>query len=82
MELTMNCLDCAAHKIIRDPDPHDWFCDDDVANVCTLTPNPDQDTKSIYPSKRSEYRAITVACRPYNIRKESEQPDWCPKLNN
>lgn len=21
---------------------------------------------------------ITVACRPYNIRKESEIPKWCP----
>ena len=24
---------------------------------------------------------ITVACRPYNKRKECETPEWCPLLN-
>lgn len=22
---------------------------------------------------------ITVACRPYNIKKECDTPNWCPK---
>jgi hypothetical protein len=61
---TTNCIDCSSHEVIRDPDPDDWFCDDDVAVVCNL----------------SDRRRITCACRPYNIKKESETPDWCPKL--
>ena len=23
-------------------------------------------------------RTVTVACRPYNTRKESARPEWCP----
>jgi len=30
-----NCLDCAFHKILHDPDPDDWFCDDDMKIHCT-----------------------------------------------
>src|SRR4051812_3276113 len=30
------CIGCKHHEVIADPDPHDWFCDDDVAVVCTL----------------------------------------------
>ena len=29
-----------------------------------------------------ENKDITVACRPYNKRKECKIPDWCPLLNN
>ena len=25
-------------------------------------------------------KEITCACRPYNIKKESEIPDWCPLI--
>ena len=56
-----NCLDCPKHHIAPDPDPHDWFCDDDVKVVCD-----------------EARRNVTVACRLYNIRKESEIPEWCP----
>jgi len=31
-----NCLDCPYHKVLPDPDPDDWFCDDDVKVVCVL----------------------------------------------
>ena len=58
-----NCTNCSAHKVLPDPDPHDWFCDDDVKVVCT----------------EANYKQITCACRPYNIKKECETPDWCPK---
>lgn len=29
-----NCIDCPFHTVERDPDPHDWFNDDDVKVVC------------------------------------------------
>ena len=25
-----NCIDCSSHQVLPDPDPNDWFCDDDV----------------------------------------------------
>jgi len=61
-----NCIDCEFHKVERDPDPHDWFNDDDVKVICTKT-------------KRKK-NTITVACRPHHVRKESSIPDWCPLL--
>jgi hypothetical protein len=30
-----SCVECASHKVELDPDPFDWFCDDDVKVVCT-----------------------------------------------
>jgi hypothetical protein len=68
-----NCMDCEHHQEVRDPDPDDWFCDDDVAVLCTVT-KPRKD--SGFP-----YRVITCACRPYNTRKECDIPDWCPLRN-
>lgn len=56
-----NCMDCPFHKIMADPDPNDWFNDDDEKIVCTKI-----------------NKNITTACRPYNRRKESEIPEWCP----
>lgn len=32
-----NCTKCPSHEISRDPDPHDWFCDDDVKVQCKIT---------------------------------------------
>lgn len=32
-----NCTKCPAHVVQSDPDPHDWFCDDDVKVVCKHT---------------------------------------------
>lgn len=60
-----NCIDCPFHKVESDPDPDDWFCDDDVKVVCTKAK-----------------KDITVACRPYNTRKESSTPKWCPLLKS
>ena len=56
-----NCMDCPLHRVLADPDPYDWFCDDDVKIYCTKA-----------------QRNIAVACRPYNDRKESKVPIWCP----
>jgi hypothetical protein len=59
-----NCQDCPHHENRMDPDPDDWFCDDDMKVVCLKTSRKDNE--------------ITCACRPYNLRKESEVPKWCP----
>ncbi len=74
----MNCMDCEHHLVIPDPDPSDSFCDDDMAIVCTLTPNPKLNPGSQHKADQSEYRAVMVAIRPYNLRKEGDTPDWCP----
>jgi hypothetical protein len=73
------CIDCNEHRVIKDPDPNDWFCDDDVAVVCTLMGNTKRDLDSKYLAERNEFRCITVGCRPYNIKKETVVPEWCPK---
>jgi hypothetical protein len=63
MKLPLSCIDCAFHRVAPDPDPLDWFCDDDVAVLCASTNN----------------KPATVACRPYNARKETAPPPrWCP----
>lgn len=28
------CINCPSHEVLPDPDPYDWFCDDDVKVVC------------------------------------------------
>lgn len=73
-----NCTDCPFHYVINDPDPDDWFCDDDVAVVCAKTKNDKQDNASKYASSRQFFKPITVSCRPYNVKKESATPEWCP----
>ena len=57
-----NCMDCPHHEVQCDPDRDDWFCDDDEKVLCGLAGN----------------KEITVACRPYNKRKECNIPHWCP----
>lgn len=73
-----NCMECPHHETIADPDPLDWFCDDDKAVVCRKTPNPSRDLASQYLSDRHVYRASARSCRPYNVGKEAVTPEWCP----
>lgn len=56
-----NCLDCPHSEIQADPDPNDWFCDDDQKVVC-----------------KKARKNITIAARPYQLRRECEVPKWCP----
>jgi hypothetical protein len=70
-----SCVDCPHHRIERDPDPHDSFCSDDVKVRCDLS----RVVSSGYYEKEPY---VTVACRPYNTRKETPIPDWCPLLTN
>ena len=68
-----NCMDCPHHRILADPDPFDWFCDDDVKVRCELSRS-SENHGGFY--AKEPY--VTVACRPYNTRKECEAPKWCP----
>jgi hypothetical protein len=34
VEYVSNCMDCPHHQVVADPDPTDWFCDDDIAVLC------------------------------------------------
>jgi hypothetical protein len=68
--LPVSCMKCPHHKVVRDPDPDDWFCDDDCAVLCTLEAPPKK--------SRFEHQAVTTACRPYNTEKETTPvPNWC-----
>ena len=74
------CLRCPNHEVIPDPDPDDWFNDDDVAVVCNLVPNPDMDPKARRYSVRQSRRCVTSSCRPNSqmIAEQSAIPSWCP----
>lgn len=30
-----SCIECSFHRVLPDPDPDDWFCDDDVKVICS-----------------------------------------------
>jgi len=79
-DLVDTCLRCPNHEVIPDPDPDDWFNDDDVAVVCNLVPNPDMDPKSRRYSGRQSRRCVAPSCRPTRqaIAEESAIPSWCP----
>ena len=57
-----NCLECPHHSIESDPDPDDWFCDDDQKVVCK------KNDKTISGGLRPHEikRFVTTV------------PDWCP----
>lgn len=71
------CMDCPHHQTVADPDKLDWFCDDDVAVLCTISPNTSGGKKwttdELWPN-----RAITSSCRPHRQREETARPEWCP----
>ena len=66
-----------SHGIYHTVDRDD-FCDDDQAIVCLKTPNDRQKPDSLYSADHSEFKPVTVSCRPYNLKHESDTPDWCP----
>lgn len=74
---TYNCLNCEFHNIINDPDPFDWFCDNDVAIVCSKLKNDNLIKNSPYLSDRNEYKIIQSSLRPYEV-KNVKCPIWCP----
>lgn len=75
-----NCMDCKYHDVLPDPDPDDWFCDDDLKVICTLRQNVKPKLSPMGAVCAAE-PYITVACRPYKLREECEVPEWCPLKN-
>jgi len=65
------CINCPHHCVEADPDPSDWFCDDDVKVRCT-------ESKATYRGNCCYEPYITVGCRPYRVKEESDVPSWCP----
>ncbi len=57
-----NCIQCPNHDIRPDPDPHDWFCDDDMKVVCMLNER----------NCTSACRPYNVE------RETTPPPEWCP----
>jgi len=77
LEIT-NCLDCPNVVQNLDPDPDDSFNMDDMYSACKKLPNDRLDKRDRYEHGRQEYKIITCCARPYQLRKESEVPKWCP----
>lgn len=71
------CINCAFHSIIRDPDPVDWFNDDDVALVCTQKKNSHINPDSKYLADRNPHKVVGGSLRPYEV-KRVDSPAWCP----
>lgn len=70
------CIDCPNHKVVEDPDPTDWFNQDDVALVCTKVMKV-TDKKSEYLVDRYPFKSIDTGLRPYQT-KNVKVPQWCP----
>ena len=57
------CLKCKYHVIVPDPDPDDWFNDDDMAMYCT---NPDNNMEKEWTSPSQRERILSyISDKPY-----------------
>lgn len=73
-----NCTKCPHHKVFVDPDPFDFFCDDDCAVRCMIAKGePKTGTEGQF---YSGIPMITAGCRPHNLEKECSIPSWCPVI--
>lgn len=61
---TKKCEKCRFCELRRDPDPYDWFCDDDIAIWCI--------------AKSKTGRKVCGANRPYEVKLVTA-PRWCPE---
>jgi len=75
-----SCISCPYHKVIKDPDPDDWFNDDDMAVVCTKLPN-DEIGKYRSPAYfiGQNYKVVSSALRPPELSNFNWIPDFCPQ---
>lgn len=75
MEKTLkidNCMDCPHHLVRPDPDPDDWFCDDDEKVVCTQVQTKDgtNETESMNSkSKKLWWHGTRGVDNPTRLRK-------------
>ena len=85
---TIDCHKCKHCKIMEDPDPTDWFCDDDESIVCTAKPSEiNWDSHFYNKGDKIPFTYISASNRPYQIRNEfkimakiwkARRPKWCP----
>lgn len=65
------CAVCQYLVVEPDPDPFDWFCDDDEKARCSLS--------QANTEKRGGEPYITIGARPYETMKDCCRiPSWCP----
>ncbi len=76
LEIT-DCSQCPHYGTAADPDPNDWFCDDDQYGYCKITPNDARKSDSKYVSDRSTFKTLYKSRRPYEVGK-LPVPEWCP----
>lgn len=62
-----NCLDCPHHNVLPDPDPDDWFNDDDMRVVCTKAQK--DVTRACRPYNLEKESAIPNWCPLLNTQK-------------
>ena len=63
-----SCLDCPNHKVMPDPSPDDWFNYDDEKTVC------------FHEKFGKAGKTVSSMNRPYETKRFSGIPDWCPLL--
>lgn len=56
------CIDCSEHQIQLDPDPLDWFCDDDIKVYC----------------KKAKKNATVACRPYMDRTETTPPPKWCP----
>jgi len=76
-KLPTHCAKCRQHIVIPDPDPTDWFNDDDCAVVCSCLYSATSRAGARRLADRSRYRVVGSMLRPYEV-KSVLRPDWCP----
>ena len=76
------CMECPNHLVVGDPDPTDWFCDDDMAVLCKLMKNDKNVQYYMASLGYFEYKPVTTSCRPHHLKRDTEIPIWCPLCVN
>lgn len=77
---TKTCNSCLHVKLVSDPDPDDWFNNDDLALVCKLM-KPLENQFLSQAGLPYENALIASALRPYEVNKIN-RPSWCPLAIN
>jgi hypothetical protein len=78
MEKPENCFSCRNHKMVPDPDPIDFFRDNDQAMVCVLVNNPKYSTDAYRISDRQAYKVIGYGIEVFDNERKIPIPSWCP----
>lgn len=70
------CSKCLAAICVNDPDPDDWFNDDDKAILCSLMP-PRDDQFLSQAGIKFNHALVLSALRPTEFN-TFKRPNWCP----